>query len=131
MGFEEQLKNVVAFIPSTTILSVGVAGTGADAEGVPEDHLRYVYFAKYWNQGGESIVSVYESLAGVLALKDQQRLTANQTLQNPQAGPAGGVPVAVFRGSSFIRIQLSGGGGTTSGAGVNLLILDKPGGGGA
>lgn len=125
---EEQLDNIVAFVPDTTILSVGKAGTGASAEAVPKDHQRYVYFAKFWNLGPATVVSVYESVAGVLALKDTQLLTQNQTIQIPQAGPSD-VPIYRFRASGFVRVQLSGVAGVTvSGVGTTLEFLDKPGG---
>lgn len=124
----DQLKTIPAFIPDSTILSIGEAGTGASAEGVPADHQRYVYFEKMWNLGGSTVVSVYESLAGVLQLKDQQLLTQYQTQQAPQAGP-GPVPYYRFRASSFVRVQLSGvAGGAVSGVGVTLEFLDRPGG---
>ena len=124
---QEQLKNIAAFVPDTTILSVGVAGIGASAEAVPADHQRFLYFQNFWNLGGESIVSVYESRAGVLTQKWVQRLTTNQNVQIPQAGPNGNA-IAVFRASTFVRLQISGGAGTTSGIGIDFLVLDKPGG---
>ena len=125
---EDQLKTIPVFIPDSTILSVGEGGTGANAEGVPADHQRYIYFAKMWNLGAATIASIYESLAGVLQLKDQQLLTQNQTQQIPSAGPSD-LPVYRFRSSSFVRIQLSGVGGVTaSGVGVTLEFLDRPGG---
>lgn len=124
MAYEEAYKEVVAFIPDTTILSVGVAGTGGSAEAVPADHQRFVYFRRFWNLGGESIVSVYESRAGILVRKDMIRLTAHATwpdadITHPE------VPVMSFRSSSFIRVQLSGGAGTTSGIGITFLVVDK------
>lgn len=124
MAYEEARKEIVAFVPDTGILSVGVAGTGASAEGVPADHQRFVYFRRYWNLGGESVLTVYESFAGVLVVKDQMRLTANNVW--PADDTPYVEPVMSFRASSFIRIQLSGGGGTTSGAGIALLVADKP-----
>lgn len=124
MAYEEANKEIVAFVPDTTILSVGVAGIGAAAEAVPADHQRFVYFRRYWNLGGESIVTVYESRAGVLVAKDQVRLTAHATWPDAD-GSRPEAPVMSFRSSSFIRVQLSGGGGTTSGAGIQLLVVDK------
>ncbi len=124
-----QKDTIAVYVPDSTILSVGRAGTGASAEAVPADHQRYVYFAKMWNPGAATVVSIYESLAGVLTLKEQQLLTQNQTIPVPQAGPTE-EPIYRFRASGFIRVQLSGAGGvTTSGIGLELLFLDKPGGG--
>lgn len=129
MTGEDELKNIVAFVPDTTILSIGLSGTGTLAEGVPADSQRFVYFMKLWNPGGATIVSVYQSFGGVLTLEDQQELTQNQTLQIPQAGPSL-QPVQRYLGSSFIRVQLSSPvGSTTSGVGVTLQIVDKPSGG--
>lgn len=129
MTGEDQLKNIVAFVPDTSILGIGLAGTGASAEGVPADMQRFVYFMKLWNPGGTTYVSVYQSLAGALVLQDQQLLTQNQTLQIPQAGPSL-QPIQRYLGSSFVQIQLSSpAGSTTSGVGVTMQIVDKPSGG--
>ena len=129
MTGEDELKNIVAFVPDATILSVGLSGTGSLAEGVPADMQRFVYFMKLWNPGGDTIVSVYQSYGGVLTLKDQQYLTQYQTLQIPQAGPSL-QPIQRFLGSSFVQVQLSSPvGSTTSGVGVTLQIIDKPSGG--
>lgn len=130
MGVEEQFKNAIRFIPDTSQLNIGEAVPTAEA--VPSDHARFVYASKYWNLGPATILSIYESVAGVLRLKDQQLLTQNQTLQWPQAGPAEEtLPLGVFRSSSFIVGQISGVAGVTvSGVGVNLVFLDKFAGGG-
>lgn len=129
MPFDAALKTLNVFMPNASGQNIGELSNGSvptpAAEGVPGDHQRFVYFAKYFNVGAASVVSVYESLGGLLQLKDQNLVTQNGTVQ-----VAGDLALAVYRfkGSSFIFAQVSGLISPVSGMGIMMEFADLPGG---
>ncbi len=124
---DEQLKTAVG-LATNTRQAIGAAGVGSASEGVPPDHLRYIYWIKYNSiAGSTAILTAYENRGGTLKRMDQQLLTQYQTVQLPLGGP-GKKPIMVIQGSSTVDFQTSG--SDTSGqAFVTYAFIDKPGGG--
>lgn len=115
------------FVATPTITSQGLEGSGASAEAVPENMKRYVYYAKYVNlHGSEVILSLFESIAGVLKVIDQQKLNEHQTLVLPRGTPDPEKPIQAYRSSGYIRSQTSRSLGS-GWIGVTMMLYDEPG----
>ena len=100
---------------TTTNQNVGEDGVGSAAEGVPENHRRYVWYVKAEDPDSNVIGTIYESLAGVLTVKDQFILTNLDKKQHPEGTPDPTKPVFFARGSGFIAVQTSSPGSVGSG----------------
>ncbi len=91
----------------TTLQNIGELGVGAAAEGVPEDFKRYVYYYKASNPfGSATVLSIFQSLGGVLTLLDQVDLTQNTNYAYPTE-PEPENPILEFEQSGFIAVQTS------------------------
>jgi len=101
----------------TTLQNVGEEGVGTDAEGVPENMRRYVWYYKAefpYGQIGAAVGTVYERRAGVLTVKDQFVVTGSgagaggrDKKQHPEGTPEPEKPVLAFDTSGFIAVQTS------------------------
>lgn len=112
------------FVATTTLTNFGLEGSGASAEGVPENFKRYVYYAKYHNPlASFSVISMFERRAGAIDhIEDQQGLTQYTTEVLPRGIPDPERPIMTFRGSGFLAAQTSGGNVL-----VTLRLYDEPG----
>jgi len=112
------------FVATTTLTNFGLEGSGASAEGVPEDFKRYVYYAKYHNPSASfTVLSLFERRAGAIDhIEDQQGLTQYTTEVLPRGIPDPEKPIMTFRGSGFLAAQTSGGNIL-----VTLRLYDEPG----
>ena len=99
----------------TTNQNVGEDGVGSAAEGVPENMRRYVWYYKAEDPDSVVIGTIYESLAGILRIKDQFILTQYGKTQHPEGTPDPAIPVFSARGSGFIVVQTSSPGSVGSG----------------
>jgi len=116
MSVKRQDLRTFSVEATTTLQNVGEEGVGSAAEGVPANMRRYVWYYKAENKEAPTVVmSIFESVGGVLKLKDQAVLTQYTKRQHPEGTPDPSKPVFAFRQSGFIQVQ-------TSGGNVNLTV---------
>lgn len=96
------------FIATQNLTNFGLEGSGASAEGVPENMKRYVYYAKYCNPlASAAVVTIFETIASGMRVEDQQVLTQYKTKVLPEGKPNPETPIMTFRGSGFLAAQTS------------------------
>lgn len=106
-SIKRQDLRTFSFLGITTLQNVGENGVGADAEGVPENMRRYVWYYKAEDPDSTVIATVYERLAGVLTIRDQFILSQFGKRQHPEGTPDPSKPVFFATGSGFIAVQTS------------------------
>ena len=111
----------ITFIATTTATNFGIT-TGP--EGTPPNMNRYVVYANYYNPAAAStIITLWERIATTDRRMDVLGLTQYTERRRPEGGnPDAENPVYVFRASSFIRAQTSGGNIL-----VTMQVYDQPG----
>ena len=117
------------FVATHILTRFGLEGSGANAEGVPEDMKRHVYYAKYYNPlASAAVVTIFECIASGMRVQDQQLLTQYQTEVLPKGEPDPEAPIMNFRRSGFIAAQTSAIiSGVASHMPVVLRLYDEPG----
>lgn len=110
------------FIATVTATNFGLIAAGA--EGVPPNMKRYVVWAKYENPAATfTVLTLWERIGTTDRTMDVLGLTQYRDKFLPPAGvPDPERPVYVFRASSYIRCQTSGGDIL-----VTMQVYDQPG----
>jgi len=99
------------FIATTAASNFGLVGPGAAAEGVPANMKRYVVYATYYNPAAaHTVLTLWERIGTTDRHMDVVGMTQYTERRRPEGGvPDPEKPVYVFRASSYIRCQTSGG----------------------